>query len=82
MPYFKFVTKFNFYEYLIDKFNSRRGSFTGVDYKVASSNSNYVLDYSGGVLVTDLKYLSPTSDKLSIYVPVFILHTGNNLIKS
>ncbi len=82
MPYFKFITKFNLYEYLIDKFDTRYGSFTGLEYKVASFDSSYILDYSWWVLVTDLKYLSPTSDNFAVYVPVFILHTGLNLVSS
>jgi len=82
MPYFKFITKFNFYEYLLDKFDNRQGYFTGLEYKVASSDENYLLDYTGWVLVTDFKYLSKTSDFLSLYVPIFILHTWDTLYNS
>ena len=82
MPYFKFIIKFNLYEYLIDKFNGRYDSFTGLEYKVADSDSNYILDYSWWVLVTNLKYLSPTSDNFVIFIPIFILHTWDKVISS
>lgn len=82
MPYFQFITKFNFYEYILDKFDDRNGSFSGMEYKVASSSGNYILDYSWWVLQTDLKYLSKKSDKLAIFMPILILHTWEKLIFS
>jgi hypothetical protein len=83
MPYFKFITKFNFYEYLLDKIENRNWYFTWIEYlNVKIEGEDYLVDYSWWVLLTDLKYLSPHSDKLSLYIPIFILHTGDNLFIS
>ena len=82
IPTFNHISHFNFYTYLQDKFENRNWSFTLPDYKTGKNDSSYLLDYTWGILKTDLKYLWPTSDKLDIYMPIFILHTWDTLQKS
>jgi len=77
MPYFKFITRFNFYEYLQYKINNRK--VDKVLYKSASSDNDYILDYSGFILKTDLKYLSRHGYNTLLYIPVFILHTWSDI---
>jgi len=79
MPTFKLISHFNFYEYLLDKFENRSWSFTWLEY---STTWNEIMDYTWWYLKTDLRFLSPKSDKLLIYTPIFILHTWNNLLAS
>ncbi len=83
MPTFKHISHFNFYTYLQDKFQNRDWSFTWLDITGFTVwNKKYLIDYTWWVLKTDLKYLWPTSDKLDIYMPIFILHTWDTLQKS
>jgi hypothetical protein len=82
IPRFEFISHLNFYTYVDDKFENRKGSFTGIDMKIASNSGTYILDYTWWVLQTDLKYLWPTSDKLDVYIPILILHTWNNILYS
>ena len=82
IPTFNHISHFNFYKYLQDKFENRNWSFTWLDYKTGENDSSYLLDYTWGILKTDLKYLWPKSDKLDIYIPIFILHTWSTLQKS
>jgi len=80
MPSFKLISHFNFYEYLFDSFETRDWSFTWLEYTTGSINE--ITDYTWWYLQTDLKFLSPTSDKLKIYMPILILHTWDSLLKS
>ena len=82
IPDFRFISHFNFYEYLIDKFHNISWAVTWINIKVADNDSGYVLDITWFSIITDLKYLSHKWNNFKIFIPVFILHTGTNIIKS
>jgi len=83
MPYFKFITKFNIYEYFLDNFQKREWYFTWVEAKTVTLWwEEYLVDYTWGIFLTNLKYLSKNWDTFKIYVPIFILHTWDSLIIS
>jgi len=81
MPDFKFISHFNLYQYIIDKFNNRE-NLTWFVIKYDKDDNNYILDYSWFYLKTDLHYLSKSSDNLSIYIPIIIVRTWENQIIS
>lgn len=82
IPDFRFISHFNLYKYLTDKFNNRSWSVTWINMIIASNDSGYILDITWFNLITDLKYLSHQWNKFKIFIPVFILHTGANIIES
>lgn len=82
MPTFKLISHFNFYSYLLDKFENRQWNFTWIEYTYLSWDKNYLIDFTWWILKTDLKYLSPTSSNFEVYIPIIILHTWNNILVS
>lgn len=83
IPDFKFISHFNLYEYIIDKFNNNRDNYlTWFNIKYATNSGNYILDYSWVLFQTDLHFLSKTAKKLSIYIPVIIVKTWENILLS
>jgi len=81
IPYLNFIRKQNIYQYFIDIFNNRKNYIDKVEYRFATWDKNYLLDYEGFHLKTDLKIFSKNGWKYKVFVPVIIVHTWSNALQ-
>jgi hypothetical protein len=81
VPYFKFETRFNIYQYFLDTFQwTETGFINEVFSKKAKSDSGYLLDITGFIWEAPFDYLI-SGNHFTFFVPVFILRTGDiNLV--
>ncbi len=85
IPYFSFIQKFNLYEYLKDNLSwtNRAKYISWVDYtQYIVWWKKFVVSYTGFYFTTPLHYLFKSGSIFWVYVPVIIVHTGDNVILS